>query len=532
MTRRLFLFSLCALLALFSCGSAGVEEAPVLSASYTEANRPQFHFSPPTMWMNDPNGLVYNAGEYHLFYQYHPDSNVWGPMHWGHAVSPDMVHWEHLPIALYPDELGYIFSGSAVVDHHNRSGFQTGDEPPMVAVYTYHDPVARDAGKQDYQSQGIAYSLDRGRTWTKYEGNPVIPNPGLKDFRDPKVIWDDDSNQWVMVLAAGDHGMLWGSPDLKNWSHLSDFGKEWGAHGGVWECPDLFPITVEGTDEKKWVLIQSLNPGGPNGGSGTQYFVGDFDGKDFRLDPAFAAAVAHQQAVWLDYGRDDYAGVTWSDVPLADGRRLFLGWMSNWDYAQQVPTTEWRSAMTIPRELALTKAGQDYRILTRPARELAALRGAAASIPSTDLSGTLDLTDKLATNSGLAEIVLQVALPAARSGVVGIELSNNLGETYRIGFDVDAKQFFSDRSKAGDASFSDAFAADIHTAPRLSTDGTLRLHLFVDVSSVELFADDGASVMTEIFFPTEPFTKIGIFSQGEGFRVLNGELFPLSNIWN
>lgn len=532
MKRRRFLLLPPSLFALLSCGDASLKEATAPGANYTESHRTQFHFSPPTMWMNDPNGLVYNAGEYHLFYQYHPDSNVWGPMHWGHAVSPDMVHWEHLPIALYPDDLGYIFSGSAVVDHHNRSGFQTGDEPPMVAIYTYHDPVARDAGRQDYQSQGIAYSLDRGRTWTKYADNPVIANPGLKDFRDPKVIWDDDSNQWVMVLAAGDHAMLWGSPDLKNWSHLSDFGKEWGAHDGVWECPDLFPIQVEGTGEKKWVLIQSLNPGGPNGGSGTQYFVGDFDGRSFRLDPAFADSVADQQAVWLDYGSDNYAGVTWSDVPVADGRRLFLGWMSNWAYAQKVPTTVWRSAMTVPRELTLTKVGEDYRIATRPAQELAALRGPSAAIEGTDISGFVDLTGKLPNFAGLAEITLELALPDASSGVVGIQLSNRLGETYRIGFDAAAKQFFSDRTKSGDAAFSDAFAENIHTAPRLSADATLRLHLFVDVASVELFADDGASVMTEIFFPTEAFTKLDIFAEGEGFRVLNGELFPLRRVWD
>ncbi len=532
MKRRLFLILLPLLFALLSCGSLRVEEAPAQNASYTEPHRPQFHFSPPTMWMNDPNGLVYNAGEYHLFYQYHPESNVWGPMHWGHAVSPDMVHWQHLPIALYPDELGYIFSGSAVVDHDNRSGFQTGDEPPMVAIYTYHDPVAREAGRQDYQSQGIAYSLDRGRTWTKYADNPVIANPGLEDFRDPKVVWDEDSKQWVMVLAAHDQVMLWGSPDLKNWSHLSDFGKEWGAHGGVWECPDLFPITVEGTGEKKWVLIQSLNPGGPNGGSGTQYFVGDFDGTSFHLDPAFAASVADQQAVWLDYGSDDYAGVTWSNIPKEDGRRLFLGWMSNWDYAQKVPTTVWRSAMTIPRELVLRKTGQDYRIITRPARELDSLRGAPAAIESMDISGVVDVTGKLPHFDGLAELTLDLKLPDDAAGIVGIELSNSRGETYRIGFDAAKKQFFSDRRNAGDASFSDAFAANVHTAPRLSEDGTLCLHLFLDVSSAELFADDGASVMTEIFFPTEPFTRIGMFSEGKGFRVLSGEIFPLSSAWN
>ena len=288
-----------------------------------EQHRPNFHFTPPSKWMNDPNGMVYYEGEYHLFYQYYPDGIVWGPMHWGHAVSKDMLSWEHLPIAIYPDSLGLIFSGSAVVDWKNTSGFGQNGKPALVAIFTQHDMAGEKAGRNDFQYQSIAYSNDKGRTWTKYKGNPVIPNTNkIKDFRDPKMFWDEAHNQWTMVFAAQNHIKIWASKDLKNWTHQSDFGKEYGTHAGVWECPDLFPIQVENTNEQKWLLLQSLNPGSPNGGSGTQYFVGDFDGKTFTLATDFAKNVSNSQAVWLDWGRDNYAGVTWSDIPKEDGRRL------------------------------------------------------------------------------------------------------------------------------------------------------------------------------------------------------------------
>ena len=282
------------------------------SSYYQEQHRPQFHFSPESKWMNDPNGMVYYDGEYHLFYQYYPDSTVWGPMHWGHAVSRDLVHWEHLPTALYPDSLGYIFSGSALVDWNNTSGFGKDGQPPLIAIFTHHDPVGEKAGRNDFQYQSIAYSNDKGRTWTKYEGNPVVPNPGIRDFRDPKVIWDKDSEQWIMVFAAWDHVKFYASPNLKDWTHLSDFGKAWGSHAGVWECPDLFPMQVEGSATQKWVLLLSINPGSVNGGSGTQYFVGDFDGKDFVLDPEFAKAFGKEKAfvpqgtVFMDFESGSY----------------------------------------------------------------------------------------------------------------------------------------------------------------------------------------------------------------------------------
>ncbi|MEL6925104.1 MAG: glycoside hydrolase family 32 protein, partial [Bacteroidota bacterium] len=391
---------------------------------YTEKHRPQFHFSPPAKWMNDPNGMVYYEGEYHLFYQHYPDSTVWGPMHWGHAVSSDMINWEHLPIGLYPDELGYIFSGSAVVDHNNTSGFGKDGAPPMIAIFTHHEPEgARDESNKTFQYQSIAYSNDKGRSWTKYEGNPVVPNPGIRDFRDPKVSWHEASNQWVMVFAAWDQVKFYGSPDLKKWTHLSDFGKTHGSHGGVWECPDLFPLQVEGTNETKYVLLVSINPGAPNGGSGTQYFVGDFDGRSFVLDENFSGQVQNENGVWIDYGRDNYAGVTWSDIPETDGRRLFLGWMSNWHYAQVVPTDTWRSAMTLPRVLSLKKTDRGYQLFTQMAKEVEQLRNQSATLAAGEISADMDLTEKLSAAEGLRELTLTLNLPKGEKTKVGVELS-------------------------------------------------------------------------------------------------------------
>ena len=502
--------------------------AAMTDSYYTEPHRPQFHFTPEKMWMNDPNGMVYYEGEYHLFYQHYPDSTVWGPMHWGHAVSRDLVHWEHLPIALYPDSLGMIFSGSAVVDWNNTSGLGENGKPPLVAIFTHHQPDLEQAGRQDFQYQSIAYSNDRGRTWTKYAGNPVIPNTEkIRDFRDPKVIWHEGSQQWIMVFAAQNHVKLWASPDLKSWTHLSDFGREWGSHGGVWECPDLFPMQVGNSGETKWVLLLSINPGGPNGGSATQYFVGDFDGKKFALDPTFAPSVNGEKAVWLDYGRDNYAGVTWSDVPAEDGRRLFMGWMSNWDYANVVPTKAWRSAMTLPRQLKLKNTAAGLRLLSQPVKELEVLRGAAYSREGQTINGESDLGSQLGFSPSQMEVLLEVELPEGAQTGFGIALSNPKGEEYRIGYDAAQNEFYSDRTKAGAAGFSEKFAAKRHIAPRTSTGNPLRLHLFFDVASCELFADDGEVVMTDIFFPAENFSEVKLYSEGGEVKVSEMKVYPL-----
>jgi fructan beta-fructosidase len=523
MLQKLAIF-LC-IFTMIHCKSTKNNKATTLS----EAHRPQFHFTPPKMWMNDPNGMVFYEGEYHLFYQHYPEATIWGAMHWGHAVSKDMVHWEHLPIALYPDDLGMIFSGSAVVDWKNDSGFGVDGKPPLVAIFTHHLMEAEKAGKHDFQYQSLAYSNDKGRNWTKYTGNPVIPNTDkIHDFRDPKVSYDADSKQWLMVFAAGNHTKIWGSQDLKNWKHLSDFGKEYGDHSGVWECPDFFQMVVDNGEtmqkqQKKWVLLQSLNPGSPNGGSGTQYFVGDFDGKKFTLDPSFAKSVMGGKAQWLDFGRDNYAGVTWSDIPKRDGRRLFLGWMSNWDYAQQVPTDKWRSAMTLPRELTLKQSKTGFQLISQPVRELKTLRKNHFVIDKKNRSGTFNLSEISKISPKGMELEISIENTENQPKNVEIVLSNAKKEEYKIGFDANKNQFYSDRTKAGKHDFSDKFATKIHIAPRISSSKKIKMHLFFDVASCELFADDGTVVMTDIFFPNGDFTTINIIGEG----IFSGDVWEL-----
>lgn len=339
---KLFVF----VFVLFSCGTANNQE-PAIDELYNEQHRPQIHFSPKEKWMNDPNGMVYLNGNYHLFFQYHPGSTIWGPMHWGHAISKDLIHWDEQPIALYPDSLGTIFSGSAVLDFNNTSGFGKDGKIPLIAIFTHHDTIGAKARTNNYQSQSIAYSLDEGKTWTKYANNPVVKNPGIRDFRDPKVMWYEDGKKWVMTLATKDRVTFYSSKNLKEWTKESEFGETVGAHGGVWECPDLFPLKYKG--DNVWVLMVSINPGGPNKGSATQYFTGKFDGKNFTP--------FQTDTRWIDYGTDNYAGVTWSNTR---DRKIFLGWMSNWQYARVVPTEKWRSAMTVPRDLNLEKIGDKY----------------------------------------------------------------------------------------------------------------------------------------------------------------------------
>ena len=501
--------------------------------AYDDLHRPQFHFSPAANWMNDPNGMVYYAGEYHLFFQYYPDSTVWGPMHWGHAVSKDLVHWEELPIALYPDSLGYIFSGSAVVDSRNTSGFGVGGVPPMIAIFTHHNPIGADAGDDDFQYQSIAYSIDKGRSWTKYEGNPVVPNPGIRDFRDPKVIWDNERSQWVMVLAAQDHVKFYSSKDLKQWSHLSDFGKDAGSHAGVWECPDLFPLADPNSGETVWVLLLSINPGGPNGGSATQYFIGQFNGTEFELGKGFMSSDEPETAVWLDYGRDNYAGVTWSDIPSDDGRRIFIGWMSNWDYAQEVPTLKWRSAMTLPRELSLTEVevatGSAYRLRSTPISELSTLRSEPIQFRHEEINTNQLLYE---TEAG-GPVMVEIQLNPTFESDFRLTLLNSLDEKLHVGYNSNAHNYYVDRSKAGPNTFSAKFATPVSRAPSMpglvSSDEN-RVRIFFDASSLEVFAENGLTLLTETFYPTEPFNQVILSSDAAAVHEAI-VVYPLRRIW-
>jgi fructan beta-fructosidase len=455
---------------------AGLAQTAAGQPLYHERWRPQFHFSPKAHWMNDPNGMIYYQGTFHLFFQYYPDSMVWGPMHWGHAVSKDMVYWQEQPVAIDPDKLGYIFSGSAVLDKNNRSGFGQGLEPPLVAVFTQHDPASGS------QNQSLAYSVDSGATWIKYSGNPVLRNPGIADFRDPKVMWYVDQQKWIMTLAVKDHVEFYSSGDLKSWTKVGEFGKDAGSHGGVWECPDLFPVN-DAQGYATWVLIVNINPGGPNGGSGTQYFLGHFDGKTFRSLTAGTR--------WLDYGPDEYAGVTWSNT---GARRIFLGWMSNWLYGQRVPTDPWRSANTLPRDLQLAQSGDSLYLTSTPVWSLDELetRRERVSLPA-----------------ALPELS-KIRMQTNKAASFALVLSNKGGDSVVIGYDREAGGYYIDRRHAG-VSLGPDFDR-VYTAPRVSRDSVINLTIYVDASSIELFADGGLTTMTALVFPSRSYDRMAMRS--------------------
>ena len=478
-----------------------------------EQYRPQVHFTPAAHWINDPNGMVFYKGVYHLFFQYYPDSTVWGPMHWGHATGSDLVHWKEQPIALYPDSLGYIFSGSAVVDYHNTSGFGKNGQVPLIAIFTHHDPKGEKEKRNDFQNQSIAYSNDNGKTWIKYAGNPVLKNPGIRDFRDPKVMWYEPGKKWIMTLATNDRVTFYSSPDLKSWKKESDFGSDAGAHGGGWECPDLFTLDAGG--KKVWVLIANLNPGGPNKGSGTQYFLGDFDGNKFT---PFST-----KTKWLDYGPDDYAGITWSNT---GNRKIFIGWMSNWMYANVVPSIKWRNAMTIPRELRLKKVGKEMYVTSEPVSELNRIGYNSIDMQNIIAGKSIDLYKITKTT---IKVPCRLNLSLKKVNDFSIILSNDLGEKLEIGFDKKMNGYFIDRTLSGKADFQDHFAAK-HTAPRISSNQTINMSIIIDESSIELFADDGLSVMTEIYFPGKPYNHIQIETK-KSTVVKKIQYSSLKSIW-
>lgn len=506
---RKFCFSVLIVLSFLSC-----KETTKAKEVVNETNlkleeslyRPNVHFTPQTGWMNDPNGMFFLNGKYHLYFQHYPDDIVWGPMHWGHAISKDLITWEEQPIALYPDSLGYIFSGSSVVDVNNTTGFEKDGNPPVVAIYTYHDMKGEKEGNIDFQSQAIAYSLDEGLTFKKFDGNPVIKNPQIRDFRDPKVVWDEAHKQWVMVLAVDQEVKLYSSKNLKDWKYISDFGVEFGSHDGVWECPDLFPIQVEGTDEVKWVLIVSINPGGPNGGSATQYFVGDFDGTWFNMDTSFETDLKSNKAIWLDFGRDNYAGVTWSNIPDSDGRRLFIGWMSNWDYAQVVPTPKWRSSMTIPRELKLKKFNNSYKLYSIPIKELDEYK--KTKMEQRNLSFKEDFTIIDNNNIDVNKSVVELELSNLKEDIYTFVLSNSQGNQLKFGINNKEHYYFVDRTKSGNIDFSNKFADKISKTNFETSKGKINIQMIIDKTSIELFYDNGETIMTEIFFPNQPMETL------------------------
>jgi len=646
---------------------------------YTEPFRPQFHFTPEKNWMNDPNGLVYYAGEYHLFYQYNPFGNTWGHMSWGHAVSPDMVHWQHLPLALPEADGVMIFSGSAVVDWNNTSGFGQNGQPPMIAIYAGYRAA------DNLQFQNIAYSNDKGRTWTKYAGNPVI-NLNSHDFRDPKVQWHEATHRWIMTVSlAADHKVqFYGSPNLKEWTLLSEFGPA-GATSGVWECPDLFELPVQGTSEKRWVLAVNMNPGSVAGGSGGQYFIGQFDGARFTADPdetlqptpavvpdgtviadfegsdygdwkttgeAFGPGPAHgvlgdqnpvtgylghglvnsyshgdgtqgtltspavtlthpyvnfligggsqketcmnllvdgkvvrtasgqdaeqlswhswdvhefagqkavfqivdhatggwghinvdqimqadapahsasEAALWFDYGKDYYAAVSWSDVPKSDGRRLWLGWMSNWQYGGDVPTSPWRSAMSIPREVGLRRTTEGIRLVQKPAREMESLRDRHFTFAGGDLSkANAWLTDRQIQGQ---QLELLVELAPLTMGVTGVKVLKGANEATVIGVDRSSGRVFVDRSQSGNVGFNPQFPG-VQDAPLPRATGRIQLHIFVDACSVEVFVNNGERVITDLVYPSAGSNGLEFFGPADGTKIHSAEVWTLKSAWH
>lgn len=484
---------------------------------YDEPFRPQFHFTPEKNWMNDPNGLVYYKGEYHLFYQYNPFGNSWGHMSWGHAVSSDLVHWKHLSVALAEENGVMIFSGSVVVDWNNSSGLCKSSDPKdkscLIAIYTGHIEMPR------LESQHLAVSNDRGRTWTKFAGNPVL-DIGSQDFRDPKVFWHEATKKWVMVVSLSKEQKvrLYGSKNLQQWELLSEFGSAGVADKNIqWECPDLFELPIIGQPNKKrWVLIVNINPGGVAGGSGGQYFVGNFDGKIFTNDnPATTK-------LFVDSGKDFYAGVTFSDLPKNDGRRILLGWMSNWDYAQKEPTAPWRTAQSIPRELKLKQTPAGLRLMQTPVAELKSLRGSVIKTSNLNLSN--GKTQSIASGEAL-EISGEFSVGKDSSATIRIHTGND--ETL-IGYDNG--KIFIDRTKSGNVDFDSKFTGR-HEVSLPPQQGKIKLHIFVDRSSVEVFGNDGEAVLTDRIFPASNQQMIELRNTGANTKCLSFNVWQLKAIW-
>jgi fructan beta-fructosidase len=469
--------------------------------------------------MNDPNGLVYENGTYHLFFQHNPSAPVAGNIHWGHATSTDLVHWQQQATAIAPDSLGLIFSGSAVLDAQNTSGLGQAGRPALVAIYTSHSEKRDKQGRQDVENQSIAYSLDHGQTWTTYARNPVLKNQGSRDFRDPKVSWYAPGKKWLMALSAHDHIEFYSSKNLLAWIKESDFGRTLGAHSGVWECPDLLQVK-DAQGQPHYVLIVNMNPGGPNGGSATQYFVGTFDGKTFRA--------SQPGTRWLDYGPDNYAGVTWTNLPAGSSPTL-IGWMSNWEYCQQAPTSPWRSAMTVPRTLALRGTPGNLLLASQPIAGLDKLLENSVTLNNVAVKGSYDLGKSLRNPTGRYR--LKFTVPQAQPWA--IVLSNTAKEQVIIGYDATKKAYYFDRSKSGNVTFApaDKGFTKVARAPRAAASPTQEITLLVDAASAELFADGGTTCLTGTFFPSQPLTGLALQADGS-FILPRVELAGVASIWN
>ena len=508
----------------------------------TDYYRPSYHFTPLYGWMNDPNGMVYKDGEYHLYFQYNPYGSKWGNMHWGHAVSKDLIHWQHLDPAIARDPVGHIFSGSSVIDKKNTAGY---GKDAIIAIYTNnstnHDEV-----------QCMAYSTDNGRTFTKYEGNPVLtPFDGLKDFRDPKVFWYEKGKCWYMIVSADKEMRLYKSKNLKKWDYVSAFGEGMGQQPCQYECPDFFQLPVNGDKKNmKWVMIMNINPGCMFGGSATEYFVGDFDGKTFTCqDP--------QESKWLDYGKDHYATVTFSNT---GDRVLAMTWMSNWQYANLTPFKQNRGANGLPRELKLYEKNGKYYVQEGPAPEVLALRKVSHDLGDETVDGSKDIKGAAANMEGAFEIEADVTPNG--NGIAGIEISNNKRERTMIYFDMKKGRIVTDRTESGltdfgkksvphdielawdkqreaqaklparevnSINYKNDFALATWAPLNLCEDGkkTYHVDIFVDKSSIELFVDGGRIAMTNLVFPVAPYENVKLYTKGGKAEFKNMKIHKL-----
>jgi len=477
----------------------------------TEYFRPAFHFSPEKNWTNDPNGLVFFGSEYHLFYQYNPFGDVWGHMSWGHAVSRDLLSWGELPVALSEEDRIMIFSGSAVVDWKNTSGFGKHGIPPLVAIYTGDRP--------GLQNQNIAYSTDSGRTWTKYSENPVL-DIHEAEFRDPMVFWYAPRSHWVMVVSmAKQHRIrFYSSANLKTWNLSGEFGPAGATDVRNWECPNLFPLR-DPKGRQKWVLVVGVGDGGPAKGSATQYFVGDFNGDKFVNDtPA-------NRTLWVDFGADFYAAQTWSDIPREDGRRIMLAWMNNWDYADKIPTHPWRGQMTFPRKLALAETEDGLRLTQSPVREIESLRQDHVALRNAGWSDLQALLSRRKWPDTL-ELVAKLQLQGTRD--VAFELRKGSAHDTRVGYDAKRNTYYIDRTRANNALSGSEFASR-HEAPALSLsrDGFVQMHILLDRSSVELFGNDGLVAITDLIFPDRSDDGTGAYVDGNPPKIISLDIWTL-----
>lgn len=480
-----------------------IHQSNTYDFKFNENFRPLYHFSSLYGWLGNPNGLLYDNGIYHLFYQHNAYGSMWGNLSWGHATSTDLLHWKHEPTAIKPDSLGEIFSGTAIIDKHNTSGFGT---DAIVAVYT-SDGVS--------QTQSISYSINNGKSFTKYAYNPVLTDPHYDDFRDPCVFWYEPSKSWIMAVATSNTITFYESPNLKEWNKKGKFRSETSDNNNLWEAPCLFQLSYNG--QTKWVLLVSTNPGAPNGGSGTQYFIGNFDGEKFIADDL-------PYPLWLDYGKDNYAGTIWNNAPF--DRKIFIGWMSNWDYSNYVPTLNFKNALTIPRELSLSNNGKHLILKNYPIKEVDNLRDSLVSFQNRTVQLIDSIPQILDKNNGAYELLFTIE--PTNSKLFSFILGNSAGEFVKVNFDLINQRLFVDRSESGIIDFVSNFSSIPITAPLLPH-SAYQVRLLVDKASIELFINEGEVVQTNTIFPSVPYNKL-YFKTDSSIKLKDIKAYSLKNV--